>query len=88
MKLILGIASIAFLYGIADARGVGRLVGINAGSSAIDGVQYYQRRRWGRSVYRGRSGSDYHVGRGPYPDRITPRGVLTGPIPRSAKGGG
>jgi hypothetical protein len=94
MKTVFGISAIVLLFGVADASAEERTLGTNLVPSAQINVVYRRRPRFTRynfpsgRVYRGRSGNDLYIGRGPYPDRLTPGGVLTGPIPRSAKGGG
>jgi hypothetical protein len=92
MKKILGVSAIALLFGIADSSAEQRTSGANILPVAEKTAHRYSRRRWHPAVYRHRGrygpGGDRYIGHGPYPDRLTPGGVLTGPIPRSSKGGG
>jgi hypothetical protein len=92
MKEVLGASAIALLFGIADSSAELRTSSTNILPVAERTNPYYSRRRWHRAIYKWRErygpGGDRYIGRGPYPDRLTPGGVLTGPIRRSAKGGG
>ena len=98
MKVVLGISAIALLFGITGASAEERAVGKNIVPVAYRHSAYYGNRRWTRyGYYRGRGwlardryspSGDRYIGDGPYPDRLTPGGVLTGPQPRSGRGGG
>ncbi len=99
MKKVLGISAIARLFGITGASAEEQVTGKNLVPAAYRHAPYYGSRRGPRygyspryGYYRGRAyrygyGGDLIIGHGPYPDRLTPGGVLTGPIPRSAHGG-
>jgi hypothetical protein len=94
MRTVLGVSAIVLLFGIADASAEEKTSGTNLVPNAQINVAYRRRPRFTRynfprgDVYRGSHGNDLNIGRGPYPERLTPGGVLTGPIPRSARGGG
>jgi hypothetical protein len=88
MKAIIGISSIVFFCGIADAKAEERQIGTNILQVVDRNVPYYSRRRWrytryNRGPIRQNPYGGYLVGRGPYPGRLLPDGTVTGPIPRS-----
>jgi hypothetical protein len=98
MKEVLGISAIALLFGITGASAEERAAGKNLVPVAERNVHHYGSRRWTRyGYYRGRGwaahdrysrSGDRYIGGGPYPERLTPGGVRTGPQPRSSSGGG
>jgi hypothetical protein len=92
MKEAIAISAIGLFFCVADASAEPRSTaaepwptGLNILSPSKIDVAYYSKRkkRWTRYS----PGGDRLIGRGPYPDRLTPRGRKTGPIPRSARGG-
>ncbi len=88
MKEVLVISAIALLFGITGAGAEEQAVGKNLVPVAERNAVYNGRRRRGRTAYyRGSGrygrGGDRYIGDGPYPLRLTPGGMLTGPIPPS-----
>ena len=104
MKEVLGISAIALLLGITGAGAEERAAGKNLVPVAERNAYHYGSRggaRYGyyrgNGYYRGRGwaardryspSGDRYIGHGPYPERLTPGGQLTGPQPRSTGGGG
>ena len=86
MREAIAIASVAFMFGIADANAEILPTGTNIAQTSKIDIQYYSNR------YRARirtfpSGQRYTSRGGPYIRYVTPRGGRTGPIARSAHGG-
>jgi hypothetical protein len=86
MREAIAIASVAFIFGTADASADIRPMGANIAQTSTMDVRYYSNR------YRARirtfpSGQRYTSRGGPYIRYITPGGGRTGPIARSAHGG-
>jgi hypothetical protein len=92
MSKVLAVAAIGLLFGVADAPAQESAAGVKMQPTVKSNVANYRYRRSHRAWYapyrwRYTRGGDRLIGRGPYPERLTPGGVLTGPIPRSAHGG-
>jgi hypothetical protein len=96
MREILGISAIALLFGITAASAEERAAGKNLVPVAQRHAYHYGSRRGTRyGYYRGRSSAardryspsgDRYIGDGPYSQRLTPGGAVTGPQP-SDRGG-
>lgn len=90
MKELIAISAVVFIFGIANASAEVRPPGANVLDSAKSDVAYYYSRRRGRYIrsHTFPSGQRYTSRGGPYLRYILPGGGRTGPIPRSARGGG
>jgi len=87
MKEVLAVSAVAFICCLADANAEIRPIGVYTLQPPKTDVAYYYSRRHGHRIHTFPSGQRY-TGRGPYIRYVTPGGHRTGPIPRSAWGGG